>query len=67
MSASTRKRYRVTLIEWLSHVAVVEATSAEDAQEKALEIRETEEEGDGFEFEDGGVSDVMCEEVKEGA
>jgi hypothetical protein len=63
VSALPSRRYRVTVIEWLPHVAIIEATSVEQAEEIALAIRGTDAESERFLFEDGGVSDVTVEPV----
>ena len=65
MSAFPSRRYRVTVVEWLSHVAIIEATSAEQAEEAALEIRGTDAEMNRFSFEDSGVSGVIVDELLE--
>jgi len=63
MSALPSRRYRVVVVEWLSHVGVIEATSKEAAKARALEIWGTETESGTFTFEDSGVSDVMIDEL----
>lgn len=61
MSAFPSRRYRVVVLEWLSHTAVIEASSKEEAEAKALDLWN---EADGsFSFEDQGVDGVIADEL----
>ena len=62
MSALPSCRYRVVVLEWLSHVAVIEATSPEDAENKALELWSSNDETQVFSFSDSGIDGVEVEE-----
>jgi hypothetical protein len=64
MSALSSRRYRVTIIEWISYVGVIEAASSDEAEEMALDIRGTDAENDMFSFKDSGVSDVLVEKIR---
>jgi hypothetical protein len=44
MSAPARKRFRVTVIEWLSHDAVIEASDAAAAEAEARRLWATNDE-----------------------
>jgi hypothetical protein len=59
------KRYRVVVIEWLSHKAYIEAESAEDAEKKSRELWENKAEADVFVFEDSGIEGITVEEITE--
>jgi hypothetical protein len=62
MSAPALKRYRVVVLEWLSHVAVIEAASKEDAEAKGLELW-NKVDVEGFDFDDSGVDGVIADEL----
>jgi hypothetical protein len=53
--------WRVTVLEWLSHVTIIEADTAEEAEEKALELREVDIEA--FRHLDSGLDGVVVEEA----
>ena len=63
MSASL-KTYRVTVIEWLSHKAVIEAEGPEQAEVKARELWANNAEHAVFAFEDSGIDGVMVDEAR---
>ena len=61
MSAFPSRRYRVVVLEWLSHTALIEASSKEEAEAKGLDLWN---EADGsFSFEDQGVDGVIADEL----
>jgi len=60
---TSTKTYRVTVIEWLSHQAFIEATSAEEAEAKACDLWADNAEHEAFSFEDSGIDGVTAEEV----
>jgi hypothetical protein len=61
MSTLPLKRYRV-VVEWLSHVAVIEAASKEEAETKGLDLW-IETDMTAFSFEDQGVESVIADEL----
>lgn len=61
MSALPSKRYRIVILEWLSHKAVVEASSKEEAEAKGLDLWNQAE--GAFSFEDQGVDGVIADEL----
>ena len=63
MSAPSLKTYRVVVIEWLSHKAVIEAESAEHAEEEAWRLWAEKGESEIFSFEDSGVDGVVVDEM----
>ena len=63
MSAPTLKRYRVVVLEWLAHKAVIEATDAEAAEAEARRMWEDNSEHEVFNFDDGGIDGVQVEEM----
>jgi hypothetical protein len=62
MSAIPLKRYRVTVLEWLAHYAVIEATDAEAAEAEARRMWEENAEHEVFSFRDSGIDGVDVEE-----
>lgn len=62
MSALPLRRYRVVVLEWLSHDTVVEASSKEEAEATALALW-NEGTGDAFSFEDSGIDGVIADEL----
>jgi hypothetical protein len=57
------RKWRVTAIEWLSHVAVIEAETQEQAEAQAEEFW-AENGGDGvFRFKDGGLDGFFVEKM----
>jgi len=63
MSASL-KAYRVVVIEWLSHKAVIDAASEADAEIIARCLWANNAEHQMFRFEDSGIDGVTVEEVR---
>jgi hypothetical protein len=63
MSAPSLKTYRVVVIEWLSHKAVIETTSAQHAEEEARRLWVENAECEVFHFEDSGIDSVVVEEM----
>jgi hypothetical protein len=61
MSAFPNKRFRVTVIEWLAHDAVIEAIDAATAEAEALRLRE--EDMEALRFRDSGIDGVDVEEL----
>lgn len=61
---STLKNYRVVVIEWLSHTAVIEAASPEMAESEARQLWADNAEHEVFRFEDSGIDGVVVEELK---
>jgi hypothetical protein len=55
------RRWRVTVNEWLSHVAVIEATVAKEAEAKVREFWAENAEHEIFSFKDAGVDGVLIE------
>lgn len=58
---STPKPYRVTVVEWLSHVALIEADGPDQAEEKARQLWADNAEYAVFEFEDSGIECILVE------
>jgi hypothetical protein len=63
MSTPCLKRYRVVVIEWRSHKAIIEAANPEEAEAKAAEMFADNSEHEVFRFEDSGVDGVTVEEL----
>lgn len=63
MSGTSHKTYRVVVIEWLSHKAIIEVTSPEEAEAKAAEMFADNSEHEVFRFEDSGVDGITVEEL----
>lgn len=61
-----RKRFRVTVIEWLSHVIILDAPNAETAEDMADTLW-SEVGGDAFRFMDQGLDGFQVEEIEGGA
>jgi hypothetical protein len=61
MSNPVRK-WRVTAIEWLSHTAVIEASTEEEARAEAQSLWEANAEQELFHFSDSGFDDFYIEE-----
>jgi len=57
------KRFYVTVIEWLSHTGVIEATDAVAAEAEALRLWSEKDECQIFEFDDSGIDGVQVEEI----
>jgi hypothetical protein len=56
------RKWRVTVIEWLSHVAVIEADTAEEAEAQARELWAENGEHE-FNFSDSGIDGVVVDEA----
>lgn len=54
-------RYRVTVIEWLSHSAILEAATPEAAEAEARRLWNERAEEGRFEFEDSGLDGVVVD------
>ncbi len=57
------RKWRVTVIEWLSHAAVIEANSAEQAEAEAYRLWAENAECEVFSFKDAGIDGVVVEEA----
>lgn len=66
MSALPLKRFRVVVIEWLAHKAVIEATDAAAAEAEARRLWEANAEHEVFSFDDSGIDGVQVEEIDQG-
>ena len=66
MSAPTLKRYRVVVIEWLAHSAIITATGTAAAEHEARRMWEDNAEHEVFDFDDGGIDGVQVEELDQG-
>ncbi len=58
------KSYHVVVIEWLSHKAVIEAASPDQAEAKARQLWADNGEHEVFSFDDSGIDGVVVEEVQ---
>lgn len=56
------KTYRVTVIEWLAHVTVLQAADRDEAIEEARRLWLSREHDDRFEFEDSDLDTVIADE-----
>lgn len=63
MSEAQTTRYRVTIIEWLSHTSSVDAFDEEAAESTALERWADNNEDPAFTCFDGGVDEVIVTPV----
>jgi hypothetical protein len=63
MSAPALKRYRVVVLEWLSHVAVIEAASQQEAEAKGFELW-NKDDVQSFDFDYSGVDGVTADELR---
>jgi hypothetical protein len=57
------RKWRVTVIEWLSHVAVIEADTAEQAEATAQQLWADNAEHDVFRFSDSGLDGIVVDEA----
>ena len=57
------KQWNVTVIEWLAHRAVIQATSAATAEAAARQLWAENAEHQLFDFEDSGIDGVVVEEI----
>lgn len=58
---SKPQRFRVTVIEWLSHDASIEATDAEAAEAQAGQLWNDNAEHGLFKFRDCGIDGVFVD------
>jgi hypothetical protein len=63
MSTLPLKRFRVVVIEWLSHDAIIEAPSAQAAEAEARRLWAENAEHEVFSFDDSGIDGIQVEEV----
>lgn len=64
MSETTPKhKYRVTVIEWLSHTVLIEAEDRDEATEEARRLWLDKDVHDRFEFEDADLETVIADEI----
>jgi hypothetical protein len=63
MSALPQKRFRAVALEWLSHVAFIEAPDAAAAEAEAQRLWETNDEHQVFSFSDSGDDGISVEEI----
>jgi hypothetical protein len=57
------RKWRVTVIEWLSHVAVIEAATSEEAEALARQLWADNGEREVFRFSDSGLDGVVVDEA----
>jgi hypothetical protein len=57
------RQWRVTVIEWLSHKAIVEAETAEEAKATARELWAENAEHEVFSFSDSSLDGVVVDEM----
>jgi hypothetical protein len=65
MSTFPLKRFHVTVIEWLAHKAVIEATDAAAAEAEARRLWDENAEHQMFSFDDSGIDGVHVEEISD--
>lgn len=63
MSTLPNKRFRVTVLEWLSHKAILEAPDAKAAEAEARRLWDENAEHQVFHFEDSGIDGVLVDEI----
>ena len=63
MSTLPLKRFRVVVIEWLSHDAIIEAPSAQAAEAEARRLLAENAEHEVFSFDDSGIDGIQVEGV----
>jgi hypothetical protein len=63
MSTLPVKRFRVVVIEWLSHDAIIEAPDAAAAEAAARRLWDENAEHEVFSFDDSGIDGIHVEEV----
>jgi hypothetical protein len=63
MSTLRLKRFRVVVIEWLSHDAIIEAPNAKAAEAEARRLWAENAEHEVFSFDDSGIDGIQVEEV----
>jgi hypothetical protein len=57
------QKWRVTAIEWLSHVAIIEADIAEQAETIARRLWADNGEHEVFRFSDSGLDGIVVDEA----
>jgi len=60
---STLPRFRVVVIEWLTHDSIIEAADAAAAEAEARRLWAENGEHHHFEFADSGIDGIDVEEV----
>ena len=65
MSTFPLKRFDVTVIEWLTHKAIIEATNAAAAEAEALRLWNDNAEHQTFSFDNSGIDGVYVEEASD--
>ena len=63
MSTLPLKRFHVTVIEWLAHKAVIEASDAVAAEAETRRLWDANEEHQFFSFDDSGIDGIHVEEI----
>jgi hypothetical protein len=63
MSTLPLKRFRIVVIEWLSHDAIIEAPSAQAAEAEARRLWTENAEHEVFSFDESGIDGIQVEEV----
>jgi hypothetical protein len=63
MSAPAPKRFRVVVIEWLTHDAIIEASDATVAEAEARRLWAANAEHELFSFGDSGIDGIAVEEI----
>jgi hypothetical protein len=63
MSTLPLKRFRVVVIEWLSHDTIIEAPNAQAAEAEARRLWAENAEHEVFSFDDSGIDGIQVEEV----
>jgi len=63
MSAPPKRRWHVTAIEWLSHRAIIEADTEDEARAEAVRLWEANAGHEAFRFSDSGIDGFHVEEA----
>jgi hypothetical protein len=63
MSNPPKRRWHVTAIEWLSHRAIVEADTEDEARAQAQRLWSENAEHEAFRFSDAGLDGFHIEEA----
>ena len=63
MSTPALRRFRVVVIEWLSHDAIIKATDAVAAEAEARRLWAMNDEQQLFSFDDSGIDGIQVEEI----
>jgi hypothetical protein len=61
--STPKRRWRVTVIEWLSYKAVIEAATEDDARAEAERLWAQNAEHEIFRFSDSGLDGFSIEEA----